>query len=367
MKVKINDILNELHHSVDSFIADDFYKGIKRCVDKSGKIDLDDAEVQLYIRDFMEELDIRKDYQAADAKKVLELYYDKAFDDIEELEDEDELGDHDIDFEYQSDRELDYRKTQNLLKNKQEKFLGASDDVIADSKEKGLYSEAKISLTDSANKIVESIKSKITENKIELALKECTYNEKLLRKANLYEELYKSITKNTEKLNEVKLTEDSEIEDMIETLIDDGYDIEDEEDLMMGIGADLGVDRANQKRLAKQIQKVYRTQKDKKGESRITEDEELNSEIEIDEDKSVLDLLQDRIGQNISVGELNSLLQSIFARYNEVFLLNSDLYNMNLEDTQELTVFDDEDMYVIKYDIIDMDNSIIQITDVTIE
>lgn len=94
---------------------------------------------------------------------------------------------------------------------------------------------------------------------------------------------------------------------------------------------------------------------------------EVEDEETIDPDKTTLDYIQDRIGQQITVGELNSILQSLFARYNQVFLLSSDLYNMDLEDTQELVVNDDGDMYVINYDIVDMDDGIIEITDANIE
>lgn len=109
----------------------------------------------------------------------------------------------------------------------------------------------------------------------------------------------------------------------------------------------------------------------------IVETEEVeNSEIEnkpIEEfeeeasEKSLLDLLQDRIGQQMSVGELNTILQSLFGQFNKVFLLRSDLYNMDLDENQELIVDDDEEMYTIKYDIIDMDKGIVELTDVDLE
>ena len=40
---------------------------------------------------------------------------------------------------------------------------------------------------------------------------------------------------------------------------------------------------------------------------------------------------------------------------------------MNPEEPQELVVFDDDDMYTITYNIEDMDNAIIQITDVELD
>ena len=77
--------------------------------------------------------------------------------------------------------------------------------------------------------------------------------------------------------------------------------------------------------------------------------------------------MQNRIGQNLTVGELNTILQGVLGKYNEVYLLTSDLYNMNPEEPQELVVFDDDDMYTITYNIEDMDNAIIQITDVELD
>ena len=97
--------------------------------------------------------------------------------------------------------------------------------------------------------------------------------------------------------------------------------------------------------------------------------EPVITDIEDDEleDKSLLDYLQDRIGQQISVGAFNNILQSLFAQYNKVFLTISDLYSMDLDEPQELVVDDDADFYTITYDIIDMDEGIIEITDVNIE
>lgn len=101
-------------------------------------------------------------------------------------------------------------------------------------------------------------------------------------------------------------------------------------------------------------------------ESKITEADEENEENE-EIDNNILNLLQNRIGQNLTVGELNTILQGVLGKYNEVYLLTSDLYNMNPEEPQELVVFDDDDMYTITYNIEDMDNAIIQITDVELD
>ena len=85
------------------------------------------------------------------------------------------------------------------------------------------------------------------------------------------------------------------------------------------------------------------------------------------EDKTLLDYLQDRIGQQITVAELNTILQSLFSRYNDIFILDSDLYNADLDETQQLSIWEDEDNYIIDYDIIDVSKGIIEITNVNIE
>ena len=102
-------------------------------------------------------------------------------------------------------------------------------------------------------------------------------------------------------------------------------------------------------------------------DNKLKENKEIKKEADEEIDNNILDLLQNRIGQNLTVGELNTILQGVLGKYNEVYLLTSDLYNMNPEEPQELVVFDDDDMYTITYNIEDMDNAIIQITDVELD
>ena len=90
-------------------------------------------------------------------------------------------------------------------------------------------------------------------------------------------------------------------------------------------------------------------------------------DIEEDEDKTLLDYLQDRIGQQMSVAEFNTILQSLFSRYNDIFIIESDLYNADLDENQELVINDDMEDYIINYDIIDVEAGIIEITDVNVE
>lgn len=96
-------------------------------------------------------------------------------------------------------------------------------------------------------------------------------------------------------------------------------------------------------------------------------DEPYIDDETVGDDKTLLDYLQDRIGQQITVAELNTILQSLFSRYNDIFILDSDLYNADLDETQQLSIWEDEDNYIIDYDIIDVSKGIIEITDVNIE
>lgn len=89
-------------------------------------------------------------------------------------------------------------------------------------------------------------------------------------------------------------------------------------------------------------------------------DDKDNSDIEL----TTLDTLKKRIGQQFDVGELNSLIQTTFNQYNQIFLMTSDLYNMNLDQTQTIEVDDDDKVYTISYDIIDMDSGLIELKDV---
>ena len=85
------------------------------------------------------------------------------------------------------------------------------------------------------------------------------------------------------------------------------------------------------------------------------------------ENKTIYDLLVEREGQVMSVGEFNSLIQSIFAQFNTVFLLQSDLYNVDPEETIDVVVWDDNDMYTITLKIDDIIKSTIEIVNVEVE
>ena len=96
-KVKLQDIFDDICEDCDSALANDFYNGIKDKTDKDGFVDLADAEIQLYIRDYLELHE--NDYQYDLLKQALGSYYDNQYDvvddDIEEsyevLEEDDSL------------------------------------------------------------------------------------------------------------------------------------------------------------------------------------------------------------------------------------------------------------------------------------
>lgn len=104
--------------------------------------------------------------------------------------------------------------------------------------------------------------------------------------------------------------------------------------------------------------------------SDIEPDDEIeasNSETEVDNTDEIIVALQDRIGQQFSVAEFNKLLQNLLGQPNKLFILTSDLSSMNLDETQQLTINDDDISYVIYYDIIDMETGIVELTNAEIE
>lgn len=104
-------------------------------------------------------------------------------------------------------------------------------------------------------------------------------------------------------------------------------------------------------------------------EGLLLEDENhtISEEAEEEEDSSIVDLLQDRIGQEISIGEFNTIMQSIFGKFNQVFLQTSEIYNMDPGEPQELTIWEDDDAFVITFNIVDEVAPTIEITDVEIQ
>ena len=99
----------------------------------------------------------------------------------------------------------------------------------------------------------------------------------------------------------------------------------------------------------------------------VREDTDSENSLEVKPDTATLNKLKDRSGQQMTVGELNSFLQGMLEQHNELFLLKSDLMNMNLDRTQELVIEDDGGNFILSYDIIDAGKGIIQIKDATME
>ena len=115
MKVKLQDIIDALEWDVDSAVVDDFYKVANTIADSRGFINTDNAEFQLFLRDFLESHEL--DYQYDLIKNVLEPYYDHSYDLEEELfSASGEVKQDSINKGlYSEELEEDYNKPQNTL------------------------------------------------------------------------------------------------------------------------------------------------------------------------------------------------------------------------------------------------------------
>lgn len=104
-------------------------------------------------------------------------------------------------------------------------------------------------------------------------------------------------------------------------------------------------------------------------ESLLLEDENhtMDEEAIEEEGETITDLIENRIGQELSIGEFNTIMQSIFGKYNEVFLQTSEIYNMDPSEPQELTIWEDDDAYVLTFNIIDEVAPTIEITDIEVQ
>lgn len=95
--------------------------------------------------------------------------------------------------------------------------------------------------------------------------------------------------------------------------------------------------------------------------------EDDDSDNSTDNSDDILETLNDRVGQQFSVAELNKLLQNVLGQPNKLFLLASDLSSMDLDRTQNINITDDDITYVISFDIIDMENGIVELTNAKVE
>lgn len=106
-------------------------------------------------------------------------------------------------------------------------------------------------------------------------------------------------------------------------------------------------------------------EKENKDIDEVVDGAQENSKEKDSLELTTLDTIKKRIGQQFDVGDFNSLIQTTFNQYNQVFLMTSDLYSMDLDKTQTIEVKDDEITYVLSFDIIDIDSGIIELTDVS--
>lgn len=106
-------------------------------------------------------------------------------------------------------------------------------------------------------------------------------------------------------------------------------------------------------------------EKENKDIDEVVDGAQENSKEKDSLELTTLDTIKKRIGQQFDVGDFNSLIQTTFNQYNQVFLMTSDLYSMDLDKTQTIEVKDDETTYVLSFDIIDIDSGIIELTDVS--
>lgn len=83
--------------------------------------------------------------------------------------------------------------------------------------------------------------------------------------------------------------------------------------------------------------------------------------------EQILMLLRARIGQQMLVSDLNNLLQITFGQFNNIFILYDDLSNMELDKTQKIKVVDDDYIYIVSFDIIDMVTGLVQVVSVNKE
>ena len=102
-----------------------------------------------------------------------------------------------------------------------------------------------------------------------------------------------------------------------------------------------------------------------KDTSENVEDDDIDNSTNNSDD--ILETLNDRVGQQFSVAELNKLLQNVLGQPNKLFLLASDLSSMDLDRTQNIDITDDDITYVISFDIIDMENGIVELTNAKVE
>ena len=403
MRIKLQDIINELNWDVDSAVVDDFSKLAKNVTDSKGFINTQDSEFQLLLRDFMESH--KSDYQYDLIKDVLERYYDKSYDlqeSSDKIKESDQdnictkiesvttpMGEYEVEELAAMENEMkdafkDYWKGDisvlDLEATKQKLRQHLTDAQIQNCR-----ADANIEY----NKVQESKKIETIDNSNHIIVinpQDSEYYDNLyLVSLDLGVQgqyiSYKVYADYEEQALEIVI---SYVEDKAPYVLTsfmemDPYEAEDEGYTYVDAteyGAKepyyiLNTFMIKPTTLTESVLKEEVTDIDNEVNNRLEEPSQSSTNTEDEEDSSenttILDDLQDRIGQKMTVGELNTILQSLFGQYNKIFLLVSDLYNQDPDELQELVVWDDNDMYTLTYKITNIMKDEIALTDVVVE
>lgn len=403
MRIKLQDIINELNWDVDSAVVDDFSKLAKNVTDSKGFINTQDSEFQLLLRDFMESH--KSDYQYDLIKDVLERYYDKSYD-LQESSDKIKESDQDnictkIESVTTPMGEYEVEEIQAMENEMKDAFKDYWDNKIDITELEVIKQKLSQHLTQAQiqncrsdasieyDKVQESKKIETIDNSNDIIVinpEDSEYYDNLyLVSLDLGVQgqyiSYKVYADYEEQALEIVI---SYVEDKAPYVLTsfmemDPYEAEDEGYTYVDAteyGAKepyyiLNTFMIKPTTLTESVLKEEVTDIDNEVNNRLEEPSQSSTNTEDEEDSSenttILDDLQDRIGQKMTVGELNTILQSLFGQYNKIFLLVSDLYNQDPDELQELVVWDDNDMYTLTYKITNIMKDEIALTDVVVE
>lgn len=403
MRIKLQDIINELNWDVDSAVVDDFSKLAKNVTDSKGFINTQDSEFQLLLRDFMESH--KSDYQYDLIKDVLERYYDKSYDlqeSSDKIKESDQdnictkiesvttpMGEYEVEELAAMENEMkdafkDYWKGDisvlDLEATKQKLRQHLTDAQIQNCRADAsieydkVQESKKIETIDNSNDIIviNPQDSEYYDNLYLVSLDLGVQGQYISYKVYAdYEEQALEIV--------ISYAEDKAPYVLTSFMEMDPYEAEDEGYTYVDAteyGAKepyyiLNTFIIKPTTLTESVLKEEVTDIDNEVNNRLDEPSQSSTNTEDEEDSSenttILDDLQDRIGQKMTVGELNTILQSLFGQYNKIFLLVSDLYNQDPDELQELVVWDDNDMYTLTYKITNIMKDEIALTDVVVE
>lgn len=403
MRIKLQDIINELNWDVDSAVVDDFSKLAKNVTDSKGFINTQDSEFQLLLRDFMESH--KSDYQYDLIKDVLERYYDKSYD-LQESSDKIKESDQDnictkIESVTTPMGEYEVEEIQAMENEMKDAFKDYWDNKIDITELEVIKQKLSQHLTQAQiqncrsdasieyDKVQESKKIETIDNSNDIIVinpEDSEYYDNLyLVSLDLGVQgqyiSYKVYADYEEQALEIVISyaEDKAPYVLTSFMEMDPYEAEDEGYTYVDAteyGAKepyyiLNTFMIKPTTLTESVLKEEVTDIDNEVNNRLEEPSQSSTNTEDEEDSSenttILDDLQDRIGQKMTVGELNTILQSLFGQYNKIFLLVSDLYNQDPDELQELVVWDDNDMYTLTYKITNIMKDEIALTDVVVE